>query len=136
MKKNAHTTLILIIGCFYLFASIAWSQTVELYCKGKTVGDFQSENQEFILNVNFSPADFFDIPLRYIPGCFDLGASPKQSCNSTKNSLNCFCSNEMAASSLELSRVTGRLTIESIYSKGSKSQKGTYSCEKVTQRKF
>ena len=141
MKKNAHATLIFILGCFYFSASISWAQTIELYCKGKTSGDFQSENQEFILNVTFSPADIFDIPLRYIPGCFQFKTPTKQSCNSSKNSLNCFCSNELAATSLELSRVTGRLTIDSIYMKDSesqktKSQKGIYSCEKVTQRKF
>jgi hypothetical protein len=136
MKKNAHITLKFILGCFYLFASISSAQTVELYCKGKTSGDFQSENQEFTLNVTFSPADFYEIPLKYVPGCMKLGTAPDSSCTATKNTLNCSCSNSLAITSLVLSRVTGRLNIESIYIKGSQSQKGDYSCEKVTQRKF
>ena len=128
--------LFLVIGCCSLITSVSHAQIIELYCKGNTSGDFQSENQEFPLNVSFSPADIFEIPLRYIPGCFKLGTSPNESCSSTKNTLNCSCSNTMAITSLVLSRVTGRLNIEYTYVKDFKSQKGDYSCEKVTQRKF
>ena len=134
--KKIFLLLVFVIGCCSLITSVSHAETIELYCKGNTFGDFQSENQEFSLNVTFSPADFFEIPLRYIPGCIKLGTSPDSNCSSTKNSLNCTCSNSFAITSLVLSRVTGRLNIESTYFKDSKSQKGDYSCEKVTQRKF
>ena len=134
--KKIFLLIVFVIGCCSLITSVSHAETIELYCKGKTYVDFQSENQEFPLSVSFSPADFFEIPLRYIPGCLKLGTSPNSSCSSTKNILNCSCSNSLAITSLVLSRVTGRLNIESTYVKDSKSQKGDYSCEKVTQRKF
>ena len=135
--KKIFLLLVFVIGCCSLINSVSHAQTIELYCKGNTFGDFQSENQEFSLNVTFSPADFFEIPLKYIPGCMKwVETPPNVNCSATKNTLNCTCSNSYAITSLVLSRVTGRLNIESTYIKDSKSQRGNYSCEKVTQRKF
>jgi hypothetical protein len=134
--KKILLLLVFVIGCCSLITSVSHAETIELYCKGNTFGDFQSENQEFPLTVTFSPADFSEIPLRYVPGCLQTGTSPDSNCSSTKNSLNCTCSNSFAITSLVLSRVTGRLNIDSTHIKDSKSQKGNYSCEKVTQRKF
>ena len=135
--KKILLLLVFVIGCCSLITPVSHAETIELYCKGNTFGDFQSENQEFPLNVTFSPADFFEIPLKYIPGCMKwVETPPNSNCSSTKNTLNCTCSNSYAITSLFLSRVTGRLNIENTYIKDSKSQKGDYSCEKVTQRKF
>ncbi len=134
--KKIFLLLVFLIGYCSLITSVSHAETIELYCKGNTFGDFQSEKQEFPLSVTFSPADFFEIPLKYTIGCMKLQTEANSSCSSTKNSLNCSCSNSIAITSLVLSRVTGRLNIENTYIKDSKSQKGDYSCEKVTQRKF
>lgn len=134
--KKIFLLLVFVIGCCSLIASVSHAETIELYCKGNTFGDFQSEKQEFPLSVTFSPADFFEIPLRYIPGCMKFETEPYSSCSSTKNTLTCSCSNSLSRTILVLSRVTGRLNIENTYIKDSTSQKGDYSCEKVTQRKF
>lgn len=134
--KKIFLLLFFVIGCCSLITSVSHAETIELYCKGNTFGDFQSEKQEFPLSVIFSPADFFEIPLKYIPGCMKFETEPNSSCSLTKNALNCRCANSLAITSLFLSRVTGRLNIENTYIKDSKTQKGDYSCEKVTQRKF
>jgi hypothetical protein len=128
-------TTCLIVTCLF-FSKIACAQTVELYCKGNSSGDFGSEEREFSLNVSFAPADFGGIPQRFVIGCMDLKEKSQTSCTSSVNNLVCTCHNSIASTFFNLSRVTGRLTIDSYYSDGLKVSRGIYECSRISKRKF
>lgn len=117
-------------------ANICNGQTVELYCKGKAQGDLMSGEGEFELNVSFANPSFWGIPNKFVLGCMDLSEKAAEKCSATSNFLNCSCSNSVALTTISLSRVTGRLTIENISLQDKRYSKGGYECNKVSSRKF
>jgi len=120
------------------------SQEVELLCKGTSSGsDVRTEKQEFPMTVNFVKPNIYGLPAYLIPSCVEWGekmTNVTPNCTVNNNELNCMCSNSSSSifsgiSSFKLSRVNGRLTINT-YFKNKENWSGDYICEKITLRKF
>lgn len=135
-----------ILICFLLIFGTqnSYSQEIELLCKGISSGtDVRTDNYEFPMTVNFTTQYFHGIPMPLIPSCWEYGekiTAILPVCTVNSNEMTCTCSNSArskmsSASNFNLSRVTGKLTINT-YFKNNNSWKGDYFCEKITARKF
>jgi hypothetical protein len=101
-----------------------------------TSGDFKPEAAEFSINISFTQPNFWGIQNRYVIGCMEISKKPEVKCSAGQNSFDCFCSNSIAITRLNLSRVTGRLTIDSTFVSDKAVSRGVYNCEKIIERKF
>ena len=131
-----------LIICFFIFLlgiQNSFSQEVQLLCKGTTSGsDIRTSFNEFPITFNFSTPDFFGIRMHLIPGCLQMDPNKPEivpSCTVNSNEMNCTCANSLGTTILNLSRVTGKLSIKTFYSK-KEYWEGDYACEQITKRKF
>ncbi len=128
----------------YFFALICFlslnshSQTVELFCKGVNSGtDIRTGAHEFPMWVSFSPADFGGIRNFLVPSCMADSKTPNNapSCKSTSNEFECICSNSMGTTMINLSRITGKLNINTFFTRKD-NWSGEYSCDRLPTKKF
>ena len=122
--------------CFYCFNSQA--QTVELFCKGSNSGtDIKTVKHEFPILVSFSPAEFGGIRNFLVPSCMSDTKNPNNAptCKSTSNEIDCVCSNSRGTTAINLSRISGKLDIQTFFV-SKESWSGEYYCEKITTKKF
>lgn len=122
--------------CFFSLNS--YSQTIELFCKGVASGtDIRSETHEFPIWVGFAPADFGGIRSFLVPACIPDKQNPNNapSCKSTSNDLDCICNNFMGTTMINLSRVSGKLKIQTYFTK-KENWSGEYSCDRMPTKKF
>ena len=130
----------LIIYFIFLFGiNNSFSQEVQLLCKGITTGsNIRSSSNEFPITFNFSTPEFYGIRMHLVPGCLQLDPKKPEiipSCTVNSNEMNCTCVNTLGTTVLNLSRITGRLSIKTYFTK-KEYWEGEYSCEQITNRKF
>ena len=117
----------------------SYSQEIELFCNGTNKGtDIRMSKYEFPMKVNFSIPDFYGIRSVLVPSCLQFNPqkppiTPK--CNVNINEMNCSCVNSQGTTSIILSRITGRLSIQTFFFDKAYWE-GEFFCEKITGRKF
>jgi len=127
---------LLIVIWFFSFNT--QSQTLELFCKGSTSGtDIRTDSSEFTMWVSFAPPEFGGIRNFLVPACMEDSKTPNNtpSCKSTSNELDCTCNNSIGTTMINLSRISGKLSIQTFF-KDKNNWEGNYYCDKITTKKF
>lgn len=122
----------------FLICINSHGQTIELFCKGSNSGsDIRTVKHEFPILVSFSKAEFGGIRNFLVPSCMSDTKNPNNAptCKSNSNEIDCVCSNSRGTTAINLSRVTGRLDIQTFFV-SKESWYGDYYCEKITTKKF
>jgi hypothetical protein len=102
----------------------------------------QSEVIEFELGVDIKVVGLFGFPTRIAPGCFEKESVTNQTEETKINCIvddirvSCTCSNDMAQSTLKISRRAGLFEIMSTYKKSNHTQSGKFSCIKSNAKVF
>jgi hypothetical protein len=114
------------------------AQVIELSCSGQVSGtNIATEQDEFLITVDLTRGNFWGIKNGSIPGCIELEQTKREfSCSTSNNEFNCSCKNSLGQTFINLSRVTGRLKIDTYWQKERAIWNGIFSCERITSRKF
>jgi hypothetical protein len=121
----------------------SYSSEIALFCKGKVITPGYSDGEyEFPFNFDDTTGFAYGFPNLIVPGGLDTSQPASRKCDLGSAMLNCSYSNSIWLSSIDLSRVTGKLVVTTFeISKGKKESlksysKGIFLCEKFSQRKF
>ena len=127
--------------CILVFSLQATAKPIELLCVGKTYGtNIKTTSFEIDLTIEEESGEIYDFPIYKAMGCSSTNGEVNRSCDKSEPRFRCSCSNNLGYSIIEVSRISGKLNIQSVLkSKKSKLEENWTSegtCQLRPKKKF
>lgn len=115
--------------------NIAIAEPINFECDGTTFGqNILTTPENFPLIASTQPPEIYGYPSGKALGCMD-GFKTTASCTTTEMVLKCNCKNDMATSTITLSRTSGKLHILNLYTSDNQIIESKMICKKLNKSK-
>ena len=124
-----------------VFSSYVTASPIELLCKGKTSGsNISTTSFEIDVTIEEESGEIYGFPTGKAMGCSSSFGEIHRSCDKSESRFICSCSNNLGYSIIEVSRLSGKINIQSTLKfKKSKSEETWISegiCKLRPKKKF
>ena len=101
--------------CILVFSIQATAKPIELLCVGKTYGtNIKTTSFEIDLTIEEDSGEIYDFPMYKAMGCSSTFGEVHRSCDKSESRFRCSCNNNLGYSIIEVSRISGKLNIQSV----------------------
>jgi hypothetical protein len=127
-------TALLTIGSLML-VNPALAREISLHCIGTSSTSEGTGEDSIDIQVRVTTGHIFGFPVYQAPGCLNAPPFPgKIAFKVSSNFFETSCKNEVASSTLQLNRFSGKLSITTFIKKNGEVWTGQYSCTEQTKR--